>query len=153
MGEQSKIYLGADHRGFALKETIRAALELEGYEVVDCGNTIYDPEDDFPDYALAVAQAVSKEVDGKGVVFCGSGVGVSIAANKVKGIRAAAEDLVMAVQEARQHNNINVLAVAADRVTETQVREMVDAFLQTPFAGKERFNRRLQKITDYEENN
>jgi ribose 5-phosphate isomerase B len=151
MEQSQPIFLGADHRGFELKEAIKAWLQEREYAVSDLGNTVHDPADDFPDYALAVAQAVSQHPEARGLVFCGSGVGVSIAANKVKGIRAAAEDSTESVVEARQHNDINVLAIAADRVSPDQATELAKAFVRTPFAAEERFIRRLRKISDYEE--
>jgi ribose 5-phosphate isomerase B len=145
-----KIYLGADHRGFKMKEQLLPWLEDQGHEVIDCGNDKYDPADDFPDYSLAVAKKVQQDNEAKGIVICGSGVGVNIAANKVTGIRASTGINAEEVKHARQHDDLNILAISADHSTLSEVQEMVGVFLTTAFEPEERFLRRLQKITAYE---
>lgn len=145
-----KLYLGADHRGFELKEHLKVWLEEEGYSVVDCGNTNYDPEDDFPDFALAVAEKVQQDPESRGIVICGSGVGVNIAANKVKGIRASTGINVDEVRHARQHDDLNVLAISAEYSDFEQTQQMIAMFLTTPFKSEERYLRRLDKIRAYE---
>ena len=145
-----KIYIGADHRGFNLKETLKPWLVNLGHEVIDCGNSIYDKEDDFPDYAFAVSDKVAAELDSRGLVICGSGAGVAIAANKVKGIRCATALLTADVRFNRTHDDINVLAVSADFTSEDQAKELVAAFLATAFSGEARHVRRLKKIAERE---
>jgi len=157
------IYIGADHRGFALKEKIKVWLTNQGHEVTDCGNTVYDKDDDFPDYSLAVALQVSSTFKGQtfkgvysnlpqalGIIICGSGGGVTITANKIKGIRCAQGVNVDDVIHNRRHDDINILAIGSDFVAEGEAKSMVEAFLNTPFSGDERFVRRLKKINDIE---
>jgi ribose 5-phosphate isomerase B len=142
-----KVFIGADHRGFALKEAVRTWLTQTGHEVVDCGNTRYDPEDDFPDFSLAVADLVVRAPSSLGIVICGSGGGVTMAANKVRGIRCAQAVNVDDVVHNRKHDDMNVLAVGSDFTTETEAKSMIEAFLTTQFSGEPRFVRRLSKIT------
>lgn len=143
------IFLGADHRGFHLKEALKTWLETEGYTVVDCGGSSYNVADDYPDYALAAADRVAadKPGDAFGIVICGSGIGVVIAANKVKGIRCAYGMNLDVVEHSRMHDDCNVLGLAADLITEEEAKTMVKRFLTTPFESQERFTRRIQKIT------
>lgn len=145
-----KVFLGADHRGFKLKEKLKVWLQAEGHLVTDLGNTQYEKTDDFPDFSLAVAQKVQADPDSRGIVICGSGVGVNIAANKVKGIRASTGINADEVRHARQHDNLNVLAISADYSILEQVQEMIEVFLNTPFKSEARFQRRLDKISTYE---
>lgn len=145
-----KVFLGADHRGFKLKEKLKVWLQAEGHLVTDLGNTQYEKTDDFPDFALAAAQKVQTNPDSRGIVICGSGVGVNIAANKVKGIRASTGINADEVRHARQHDNLNVLAISADYSSLEQAQEMIEVFLNTPFKSEARFQRRLDKISTYE---
>lgn len=145
------IYIGADHRGFALKEQLKEWLQAAGQEVTDCGNTRHDPDDDYPDFSLKVAEHVAAHgQDARGIVVCGSGVGVTISANKVKGIRATTAISTAEVQHARSHDDLNVLAISADYTQPEQAKDMIDAFLHTDFSTAPRHQRRLQKIADYE---
>ncbi len=141
-----KLYIGADHRGFGLKEALKPWLATQGHDVVDCGNTSYDPEDDFPDFAFAVSDAVVNEPESRGIVICGSAGGVTMAANKVNGIRCSVGVTTDDVRHNRAHDDMNVLAVASDFTSEAQAREMILVFINTPFDGAERFVRRIQKI-------
>lgn len=157
MTDQPTLYLGADHRGFELKEQLKSWLQEEDkiYEVVDCGNTTYDSEDDFPDFALAVAEKVAAVDDTKkalGIVFCGSGVGVNVVANKVAGARASTGLNLDEVRHARKHDDLNVLALSSDYTKLSVAKKMVKTFLTTPFQPEPRFLRRLQKIASYEAN-
>ncbi|MBU0576218.1 RpiB/LacA/LacB family sugar-phosphate isomerase [Patescibacteria group bacterium] len=145
-----KIYLGADHRGFKLKEQLQTWLGNQGFEVIDCGNTQYDPADDFSDFALKVAQRVQQDLSSRGVVICGSGVGVNIMANKVKGIRASIAMSEDQVHHARQREDLNVLVISADYTSLVEAKTITTVFLATSFEPEERFVRRLKKITDYE---
>jgi ribose 5-phosphate isomerase B len=145
-----KVYLGADHRGFNLKEILKKWLYKDGHNVVDCGNEVYDQKDDYPDFTFSVAENVTKDKSSLGVVFCGSGGGVTIAANKVKGVLCAQALNVEDVVHNRDHNNINVLAIGSDFTHEVEAKEMVSAFLNTEFGKQPRFIRRLKKIAERE---
>ncbi len=145
-----KIYLGADHRGFELKEHLKLWLIEEEYEVVDCGNVKYDPEDDFTDFSFAVAEKVQQDPQSRGIVICGSGAGVNIAANKVKGIRASTGINADEVRHARKHDDLNVLAISAEYSDFEQAKKMIIIFLTTPFQPEEKYVRRLDKIKQYE---
>lgn len=145
------IYIGADHRGFELKEQLKKWLTEQGHQIEDCGNTVYDPDDDFPDFALAVATEVGQDDQARGIVICGSGVGVSVAANKVKGVRASTAINQDEVHHARAHTDLNVLAISADYTDQSTTQQLVQTFLNTPFDRYPRFQRRLKKIRDYEQ--
>jgi ribose 5-phosphate isomerase B len=144
------IYIGADHRGFELKNQLVSWLQEYGHTVIDCGNMALDPNDDFPDFAFAVAARVVKDPDSRGIVICGSGGGVTIAANKVRGIRCALAISTANISDNRRHNNINVLALAADSTDLETAKTYIDAFLSTEFEGKEKHVRRIGKITERE---
>ncbi|MBL8229902.1 MAG: ribose 5-phosphate isomerase B [Bryobacterales bacterium] len=144
-----KISIGADHAGFALKEKLRERLQAEGHEVTDHGTTSA-VSTDYPDYAVAVAEDVRRHDADRGVLVCSTGVGMSIAANKVPGIRAALVLDTDAAELTRRHNDANVLALAAKYTTEEKAAELVEVFLATPFDGG-RHERRLQKIVATEE--
>jgi len=141
------IYIGADHRGFHLKDKLSQWLREQGHEVVDCGNTVYDPNDDFPDYSFAVADSVVKDEGSRGIIMCGSGGGVTIAANKVKGIRCTTAVHVADVKHNRQHDDINVLALSADYTDFDEAKELASAFILIEFEAAERHVRRLNKIS------
>lgn len=149
-----EIFIGADHRGFELKGIVKEWLEEQGHSVTDMGANKFKKNDDYPDYALAVSEEVAKEPEGRrGIVFCGSGAGVSIAANKVKGIRAAqARDAEIATV-ARADDKTNVLAIPADYIEEREAINVVRAWLATDFSGEDRHQRRIDKITEYENGN
>ena len=143
-----RIAIGSDHAGFSVKEAIRKHLEAAGYAVDDQGTSSEDSVD-YPDYGKAVGERVAAKQDDLGIVVCGSGIGISIAANKVPGIRAALAHNVLTAQLAREHNDANVLALGARIVTPAAALEMVQTFLATPYAGG-RHQRRLDKITQIE---
>jgi ribose 5-phosphate isomerase B len=141
-----KVYIGADHGGCELKAKLIAWLSEQKYEAVDCGNTRVDPTDDFPDFAFAVADKVAAEPESRGIVICRSAGGVTIAANKVKGIRCVTGVNPEDVVHNRSHDDINVLAIAGDYTSESESKELVKTFLTTPFVPEQRFVRRLGKI-------
>jgi len=144
-----KIYIGADHRGFYLKEQIRVWLKSQKFTVVDLGNTVYDSDDDFPDFGLAVALAVSGS-DNVGILFCGSG-GMAMVANKVKGIRAVeAFDEKRAIH-AKSHDHANILSLPADVVRLPLAKKIVSAWLGTAPLCDEKRLRRLRKIEAIEQ--
>ena len=148
-----------------MKELIKSWLISLGHEVVDCGNTVYDKEDDFPDFAFAVAERISERISASenvdnfsrhflarlGLVFCGSGGGVTIAANKVRKIRCVTALSVEDVKHNREHNDANVLAIATDIFNEDMIKKMIEVFLSTQFVPEDRFLRRIGKIKAYEE--
>jgi ribose 5-phosphate isomerase B len=143
-----RIAIGSDHAGFPVKEAIRKYLEGAGYAVDDQGTSSEDSVD-YPDFGKAVGERVAAKQDDLGIAVCGSGIGISIAANKVPGIRAALAHNVLTAQLAREHNDANVLALGARIVTPAAALEMVHTFLTTPYAGG-RHQRRLDKITQIE---
>ena len=145
-----KVFIGADHRGFQLKELLKPWLTVQGYEGVDCGNDSYDKDDDFPDFTFSVADRVASEPASRGIVVCGSGGGVVIAANKVSGIRSTMGVHVGEVRHNREHNDINVLSIGADHTTELIAIKLIKTFLETKYENKERFVRRLKKIEERE---
>jgi ribose 5-phosphate isomerase B len=148
-----KIFLGADHRGFRLKELIKARLIADGYEVVDVSSKQPTPEDDYADYAAAVAGQVVQLPEYRGIVFCGTGVGVDIVANKIDGARCGYAASVKEIEYARHDDNINILAIGADFTDEEKANEFIKIFLQTSYDPKERYERRLDKIGNIERSN
>lgn len=149
-----KIFLGADHRGFELKEKLKEWLLTKGYEVHDLGAYRLDPADDYPDFAVAVAEKVSEDAAAnRGVLLCGSGVGMDVAANKVRGVRATVVWSTDAAEHARSRDNANVVSLAADWTPPDMAREIVRVFLETEFGQAERDVRRLKKIAEIEEKN
>jgi ribose 5-phosphate isomerase B len=145
-----RIYIGADHRGFELKEKVKKWLAESNITEQDVGALTYDQTDDYPDFASEVALKVAKDKEARGIVICGSGVGVDIAANKIKGIRCGFGHSAKQIESARSHDNINVLAIPADYLGENDVKEIVKAFLNTDYVSEERHQRRIDKIAGLE---
>jgi len=146
------IYIGADHRGFNLKESLKNHLKQSGYEVVDVGNDHYDKDDDFPDFAIPLAKEISADPDGRrGILICGSGVGMDVAANRVAGVRSALAATPDQAYMSRNDTDTNVLSLAADFLSEDQAKKILAVWLETPFAGDERYRRRLDKIREINE--
>ena len=139
-----KIALGADHAGFLLKEQLRAYLVARGHDVLDLGTTSTESVD-YPDFGLAVGKAVASGQAGRGVLCCGTGIGIAIAANRVKGVRAGVPNDLFATRLMREHNDANVIAFGARQTAAPLAEAMLDLFLITPFAGG-RHERRLQKL-------
>lgn len=152
-----KVYIGADHRGLKLKEEIKKYLYESGVDHEDLGAYELDPKDDYPIYAERVAQKVSEEIkkanDARGILLCGSGVGVDIVANKFEHIRSGLGINAEQVRSAREDDDINVLAIAADETNQEQAQEMVEAFLKTEFDPQEKHTRRLNEIEEIEKEN
>ena len=143
-----KIGIVSDHRGYHLKEDLKKS--IQDIEVIDYGTNSEDSVD-YPDYAFLLGEKVNnKEVD-FGVAICGSGIGISIACNKVKGIRCAKVSNVSEAKMTRIDNDANVLAFSASTPLEL-AKELIEVFCQTPFSNEERHNRRIKKIKDYEDN-
>ncbi|MCH7951535.1 RpiB/LacA/LacB family sugar-phosphate isomerase [Patescibacteria group bacterium] len=145
-----KVYLGSDHGGYELKERIKSWLQEWGYAFEDMGATRFDPSDDYPDFIIPVARRVSSEKGSLGVVLGRSGSGEAIAANKVRGVRAAVCLNEEMAKKAREKNNANVLSLGGDLVDEAVAKRIVKVFLETPFSEEERHKRRLGKIDEVE---
>lgn len=148
-----KIYLGADHRGYHLKEKIARWLFEMKYEFVDLGANVLDPKDDYTKYAEEVSLLVRDNPGSRGVLLCGSGVGVDVVANKFDGIRASIGKDVFQIEAGRNDDDMNILVIAADYTEEKEAKAMLIAFLETKFSGKDRYERRLEEIKKIEENN
>jgi len=146
-----RVHLATDHAGLEFKDALTTHLASKGYEVVDHGAYVYDAEDDYPAFCIAAAQAVAAEPGSLGIVFGGSGNGEQIAANKVKGVRAALAWNIATAQLAKEHNNANVVGIGARQHTQTEAFAIIDAFLETPFSDAQRNVRRIGQIADYEQ--
>ncbi len=144
-----KVYLGCDHAGFPLKESILEHLKTAGHEVVDVGVFTDEKKVDYPDVAKDVAEKVRDDSSSRGVLVCGTGIGVAIAANKVKGIRAANVHDVTEARFARLHNNANIVTVGQRTLGAETAKDVVDTFLSTDFEGG-RHEERVKKITAIE---
>ena len=145
-----RVHLGSDHAGFELKQHLAERIGAAGHEVVDHGPVAYDPEDDYPPYCLRAAAAAAGEPGSLGVVIGGSGNGEQIAANKVRGIRAALVWSEDTARLARQHNDANVMSIGARNHPDSEAIRFVDVFLSTPFSKGERHVRRIGMLTEYE---
>lgn len=146
------IYIAADHAGFKRKEMIKKHLKKQGYTLKDFGAKKLDKNDDYPDYALPLAQGVAADAK-PGILLCGSAEGVCMVANKVDGIRAALGYSVFAAKTSRADDNSNVLCVPGRELSDEDAKEIVDAWLDTEFSFAERHKRRLAKIEEIEQNN
>lgn len=140
-----KIAIGADHAGFFLKEVLGKKLIAEGFFITDMGTINTEPVD-YPDFAKKVAEAVARQECDKGIMICGSGVGASIAANKVKGIRAAVCHDTYSAHQGVEHDDMNVLVLGARIIGEALAYEIVTAFIAARFSDDERHRRRLNKV-------
>jgi ribose 5-phosphate isomerase B len=144
------IVIGADHRGFALKRELISWLETQGHSVEDAGALIEDSGDDYPDFGAEVGYRVSQNDGARGVVICGSGIGITIAAGKVSGIRAGTGSTPAQVRAARADEDLNVLGLSSDIVDGDAAKAIIVAFLETPFSNEPRHLRRIEKLTDIE---
>jgi ribose 5-phosphate isomerase B len=145
-----RIYVGADHAGYELKNAVVDHLRAAGHEPIDCGPTSYDPLDDYPVFVLRAAAGVAAEPGSLGVVLGGSGNGEQIAANKVRGIRAALAFSLETARLAREHNDANVISLGARMYDEASALAFVDTFVATPFSDDDRHRRRLAMVAAYE---
>ena len=146
-----RVHLGCDHAAFELKQYLLDWLDAQGHEVVDHGPAEYDPYDDYPPFCIRAAAQVAAEPDSMGVVIGGSGNGEQIAANKVKGVRAALAWSEETAALAREHNDANVLSVGARMHTQEEAVRLVEVFLTTAFSGEGRHTRRIEMVRTYEE--
>ena len=144
-----RIAVGSDHRGFETKQRIKAIISELGHECIDFGTNDSNPVD-YPDPAYLVSMALSKNQADRAILICATGLGMSIAANKIKGIRAALCHDELSAQISRDHNDANVLCISADQVGEVLLRKIVEVWLNTEFSGG-RHERRVRKIKAIEE--
>lgn len=144
-----RVVIGSDHAGFEQKERLRLHLAEGGYDVVDVGALNADDSVDYPDFAIQAGRMVARGEAELGVLVCGTGIGMSIAANKVRGVRAANVTIPEFASLAREHNNANIVTVSARFVPVQVNEEIVDTFLSTPFAGG-RHGLRVDKIAQVE---
>src|SRR5437762_12831531 len=143
-----RIAVGSDHRGFEVKKRILLLLTQLGHETQDMGTGGQDGVD-YPDFAFMVAQAVGDKRVDRGILICGSGIGMCIAANKIPGVRAAPCHDDLSAEMSRRHNDLNVLCLSADMLGERLIDRLVEVWLNTPFEGG-RHSRRIEKITELE---
>lgn len=142
-----KLVIASDHAGFSLKEEVRAYLAKAGHEVIDLGAFKYEAEDDYPDFAQRVGEAIKAGEAPRGILICGSGVGVSIAANKIPGVRAGMCHDTYSAHQGVEHDDMNVLVLGARIIGTSLAFELVDTFLKARFiTGEPRFTRRFNKL-------
>ncbi|MBA13049.1 MAG: ribose 5-phosphate isomerase B [SAR202 cluster bacterium] len=146
-----KIALAADHNGFELKAIISEVLKKAGHAVLDVGPHSFDPLDDYPDYAKILAKSVSEKESDRGIMICGSGVGASVAANKVKGVRAAMCHDLYSAHQGVEHDDLNVLCLGSRIIGSEVARELVITFVNAEYTHEERHQRRLEKVLDMED--
>lgn len=146
-----KVYIGADHRGYQLAQKLITYLHEKGIEVEHVGQALHSETDDYVDFAQLVGENVAATQEDRGIAICGSGVGVDIAANKIKGVRSVLGSSEKQVQSARNDDDVNVLSLGSDFLTDEEAKRLTTAFLETPFAKEERFIRRRDKLTQLEQ--
>ena len=145
-----RVAIGADHGGYALKDELKQFLQSLGHEMIDVGAHTLDPADDFPDFTKPLAESVASGSADRGIMICGSGVGASVAANKVRGIRASVCHDTYSAHQGVEHDDMNVLCLGARIVGIELARELTGAFLSAEYVPEERFQRRLDKVLDME---
>lgn len=145
------VAIGTDHAGFPLKAIVADSVQRAGHEVLDCGAYELDPDDDYPDFAAAVARAIAEGRATRGILVCGSGVGASVAANKFRGIRAALCHDTFSARQGVEDDDMNVLTLGARVIGPALADELVRSFLSAEFSGAERHRRRLSKIARFED--
>jgi len=148
-GSKMRVALGADHGGYSLKNELLAQLRGQ-YSILDLGAHKYDPEDDYPDFAEAVAKAVASGKAERGILVCGSGVGACIAANKVPGARACLCHDTYSAHQGVEHDDMNVLCLGARVIGIELATELIEAFLKARFSHEKRYRRRLKKVLNLE---
>lgn len=146
-----RVHIGTDHAAFELKEFLVHELQAQGYDVIDHGAHTFEPNDDYPHWIIPCAEAVAASEGDLGIVLGGSGNGEQIAANKVKGIRAALAYDVELARLARLHNNAQIVSLGGRMQTHDEALAIVKAFLDTPFSGEERHARRIAQLEHYEQ--
>jgi ribose 5-phosphate isomerase B len=152
LGYRLKIAVASDHGGFELKKAVLKFLKSENIDVSDLGNTKYDPNDDYPDFAEILAKRISSKDFERGILICGSGIGACIAANKIKGVRAAVCHDTYSARQGVEHDDMNILCIGARVIGDKLAQELVHAFIGAQFRREERFLRRLEKVINIEKN-
>ena len=147
------VAVGFDHAGLPLKERVVKAIVGAGHQVLDCGADEVDPDDDYPDFARAVGRAIAEEKAERGILCCGSGVGVSVAANKIRGVRASMAHDTFSARQGVEDDDMNVIALGARVIGPELAAEVIRAFLGASFSGAERHLRRREKVLDIEREN
>lgn len=145
-----RVHIASDHAGYELKAIAITHLENNGYEVIDHGALTYDPQDDYPSFCFEAAQATVNDPGSLGIVIGGSGNGEQIAANKVRGARAALAWNLQTARLAREHNNANVVGIGARMHTSEEALEIIDAFLSEPYSNDPRHQRRIEILASLE---
>lgn len=148
--ENMRVAIGVDHGGFVLKSEIISIVQAEGHASQDLGAYELEPTDDFPDFAKAVAVSVATGESDRGIVICGSGVGASVAANKIQGVRAAVCHDSYSARQGVEHDDMNVLCLGARVIGIETARQLVLAFLSGTFIDEEKYRRRLNKVNALE---
>lgn len=141
-----RIYIGSDHRGFTLKEKMKKYLREFGHSVTDLGNVLYKKNDDYPDFGKRVGEAVARDTEARGIVMCGSGVGICIAANRIEGARAVQGIDSRILKRSRSDDNTNILCLASDFFSFEETKKLVKIWLETPFQKTIRYKRRIGKL-------
>lgn len=146
-----KIMIGSDHHGIDTRLNLGRIVASLGHEVIDCGPTLDNPQAiDYPDVAAPVAEAVSTGKVDRGILICGTGIGMSIVANKFQGVRAAPVVDVFSAELSRRHNNLNVLCLSGDMLAESTINDVVRTWLNADFSGEDRHVRRLTRLAEIE---
>lgn len=141
------LYIAADHRGFELKEDLKQFLREKGVVFEDLGNSVYDSEDNYPVFGRLAAEKISQDPDNnRGILICGSGIGMAIIANRYKGVRAGSCLSPWMAEHGRQNDNINVLGLASDLTDLATAQKIVETFLNTEFAKEEKYHKRVADI-------
>jgi len=143
--KKEMIYIASDHAGFRMKEKLKRFLDRKGYEIKDLGAVKYIKNDDYPDYALKLAKKISK-TEGRGILICGAGHGMNIAANKTKGIRASIVWNKKSAKYAKSHTNINLVSLPARLISQGEAEKIVMVWLKTKFSKEKRHLNRINKI-------
>jgi len=145
-----RIGLAADHAGFDLKQNLAKHLAKWDYQILDLGAQEYQPDDDYPDYAKALGEAIQRDQIDRGVLICGSGVGASVAANKLAGVRAGLCHDTYSAHQGVEHDDMNVLVLGSRIIGVELARELVKTFVEAKFSGEDRHRRRLEKVNALE---
>jgi ribose 5-phosphate isomerase B len=148
-----KIVIASDHAGFEAKRALTTLLNQKGYQIDDVGPNEYNKEDDYPDFVIPAMKRLQSNPDSMGIIMCKNGVGVSMLANKYKGVRAALCFHKKQAETSRTDDNANVLALPIDFLSDEDIWDIVDTFLKTDFSGFDRHSRRLKKVSLVEEEN
>ena len=141
-----RVVIGADHAGFPLKATLVEELERLGHQASDVGAFSLNALDDYPDFAKSVGERVASKENHRGIIICGSGVGASVAANKIRGVRASVCHDTYSARQGVEHDDMNILCLGSRIVGEDLAKKLIAAFLQAAFTGEERHQRRLDKV-------